>query len=97
MTAKVSDLDIHITDSHKVPKCAFTDVLEGIIRRYPNKAVTNERTVGDMRREWATHNLCYDLHICRSRTASVDLNWPRKWWEKLAYGIVGTIALIFIK
>ena len=55
------------------------------------------RTDGSLRREWATHNLLYALRIKRSKTADCDLEFEQTWYHKLAYGVVGTIALWVIK
>lgn len=50
-----------------------------------------------MCREIATHTLMYNLNIKRDKTKDCDLNYEPKWYENLAYGVIGTIALWVIK
>jgi hypothetical protein len=50
-----------------------------------------------MAREWAAHNLLWDLNIYRSRTKDIDLNYPQKWYVRLGYFILGSFALLVIK
>lgn len=96
MNYTITKGNLHIVDSYKVPKARFEGELAKIKALHPQSDVWL-RSMRSLRREWATHNLCYALHIYRSHTADVDLNYPQKWYAKLTYGIVGTIALIFIK
>ena len=46
--------------------------------------------------EWRVHNLLYDLHYKRERTADVDLDYPQKWYIKLAYTLLSPLYLHFI-
>jgi hypothetical protein len=57
--------------------------------------VRNNRTTRSLLREWAAHKLCYALHIKRSSTESVDLDWPQAWYFRLGYFVIGGLALIF--
>lgn len=93
---KISDSDLQIIDSYTYSKHQFSGCLALIQLKSPDYAVW-ERSKWGMRMEWATHNFCYMLHIKRSSTASVDLNYPRAWWEPIVYGICGLISWIFIK
>lgn len=56
--------------------------------------VRNNRTTRSLLREWAAHKLCYALHIFRSHTEAVDLDWPQPWYMRLAYWLVGGFALL---
>lgn len=93
----VTDNNIHINDSYVYSKNSFDSVFSMLRRKYPKNSVLLNRSDKSLSREWATHNLLWDLHIARSRTASVDLNYPQKWWMKLGYFIIGTFALWVIK
>lgn len=55
------------------------------------------RSTRSLLREWAAHKLLYQLHILRSHTESVDLNYPQRLSVRIAYRIVGGIALIFYR
>lgn len=59
--------------------------------------VKTNRSERNLLREWATHKLLFGLNISRKRTESVDLNHPQTWYVRLAYFIVGNIALIFYR
>lgn len=87
---------LKLFNSYLVSKSDFETELNVI--RYMNPTCPIwQRTIGSLRREWASHNLAYSLGICRKKTADVDLNFEQKWYEKLAYFIVGSIALLVIK
>jgi len=88
--------NLHIVESHTISKRDFAVVFDLLRRWHPNCQAWKRRDAS-LRREWATHNLCYDLHFRRDLTADVDLNYPVTFWVKVGYGIVGTIALILIK
>ena len=93
---RISDNDLQIIDSYNYSKHQFGSILDMIQLESPDYAVWERGKCG-MKLEWATHNFCYMLHIKRSSTASVDLNYPRAWWEPVVYGICGCISWIFIK
>ena len=92
----VTETNIHINDSYQYPKEKFEPILKDIQEEHQDLLVW-ERSMGSMRREWATHNLAYNWGIATERTGSVDLNVPQKWYVKLFYGVVGSIALLLIK
>ena len=79
-----------------VPKAKFSKELNSIRNLHPSCRLWG-RSEGSLRREWATHNLAYSLGINREKTTDCDLEYEQKWYKKLAYGIVGTIALLVIK
>ena len=88
--------NLHIDDSHEIGKRQFRSALCAIEERHPELYVWR-RSEGSLRREWATHNLCYQMGYKRERTKDVDLNYPQKWYVTLAYAVVGTLALLIIK
>ena len=55
------------------------------------------RSTRSLLREWAAHKLLYQLHILRSHTESVDLDYPQRLSVRIVYRIVGGIALIFYR
>ncbi len=93
----VTDNNIHITDSAFLSKHDADVLLYRVTADYPTCSVVVNRSHGSMMREWAAHTLLYKLHILRSHTKDVDLNYPQRWWVSLAYNIFGAIALIFLK
>ena len=87
-------LDIHLSD-----EC--TSIIDSyrIISKKDMKSIlldlqskddlaVNKRSIKSMVREWASHNLLYNLNICINRTKSVDLNYPTKWYSELGYFIL---------
>ena len=87
---------LKLFNSYLVSKSDFETELNVI--RYMNPTCPIwQRTIGSLRREWASHNLAYSLGICWKKTMAVDLEYEPKWYNKLAYGVVGTIALWVIK
>ena len=95
---EISDADLKIIDSYKVSKWHFRKELKEIHNEGDNclSAVWN-RSICGMCLEWAVHNACYFLHIKRSSTKDVDLNYPRTFWEWLGYTFFGAIAWVLIK
>lgn len=87
---------VKIYNSFLVPKDKFESELNVI--RYMNHEcpIWHLRSMGSMKREWATHNLLYNLGIKRERTKDVDLNFSHRWYVNLAYWVAGTIALLVI-
>ena len=96
MEYKVSQNSIKLIDSYLVSKRAFSTELWQIRGKEPSLPLW-ERSERSLHCEWATHNLLYALGMWRSRTKDVDLNFEQKWYMKLAYGVVGTVALWVIK
>ena len=95
-TFTIDSSNLHIEDSCVVPKGWFNYALTTIQNVYPTSDVW-KRSEGSLRREWATHNMLYALGMWKDRTKDVDLNYPQKWYMKVAYNIVGMVALLFIK
>ena len=89
-----TDNNVHIMGSYNVRKRSIEGALLKIEASHFLLLVW-QRSIKSLKREWATHNLCYSLGIARSRTKDVDLNYPNKW--EWLYNIVGTMALWIIK
>lgn len=96
MKYKVYDNRVKLLDSYLIPKEKYGRELRFIRNLHPNIPLWN-RSEASMRREWALHTLVYNLGIKRSKTKDCDLNFEDKWYVKLAYGVVGTIALWVVK
>lgn len=88
--------NIHIVDSYAIPKAHYERSLAQIENEHPECEVF-KRGYPSLKREWATHTLLYDLNIQRERTKDVDLDYPQKWYYRIGYAVIGTIALIFVK
>lgn len=87
--------NINIQDSYKISKVYFSRCLARIEVAHPDCLVWKRKRCS-LKLEWATHNALYDLHLFRSRTQSVDLNYPIKWYMKIVYAVVGCIVYPFI-
>lgn len=88
--------NIHIVDSYKVSKHRFESVLATYTEEQAVE-VKAHRSLFSLKMEWATHNFLYNLGAKRERTKDVDLNYPQKLWEKVAYPILGIFAWLFVK
>ena len=88
---------IKICDSYKVSKKRFDAIIDHLHLNLPLHPIVKNRTRGSIKREWATHNLLYNLHICRTRTKDVDINYPLKTIELFTYNTIGYICLFLIK
>ena len=88
--------NIHIVDSYQVSKWHYRKELKEIKAAVPDIDVW-KRSFFSLYCEWAVHNACYWFHIWREETRSVDLNYPQKWYMRIAYTIFGIIALILTK
>lgn len=93
---KVNSNNIHIEDSHKISKKEFKSILNELRSKYSGNTVLMNRSNSSLIFEWSFHNLLYYFNIQQSRTGSVDLDYPQKWYEKIAYYLVGPISLILI-
>ena len=92
----VTENNIHITDSAFLSERDADGLLYRIAAVYPACPVVINRSHESMMRELAAHTLLYKLHLFRSHTKDVDLNYPQRWWVSLAYNVFGAIALIFL-
>ena len=100
MSYTISKDNIKIKDSWEVPKKKFPRILAQIQLKIEVEHLECEvfnRSYFSLEMEWATHNFLYMLHIARSHTKDVDLNYPQKWYEAIFYFVFGIIGWIFIK
>lgn len=96
MKYKIYGDRVKIYDAYLVPKDRYESELN-VIRYFNPTCRLWKRSVGSIRREWASHVLAYSIGIKRDKTADVDLDYEPKWYQNLAYFVVGTIALWVIK
>jgi hypothetical protein len=97
MVFYISSNNIQIKDSYTLSKKEFEDTINNVKQLYPNNLVCINRSNFSIKMEIATHNLCYNLGIARSRTKDVDINYPLSKLEKITYTVVGPLAWLFIK
>jgi hypothetical protein len=89
----VSENNVNIKNSFKVKsKRDMYKIIKQIKCKYPENNISK---ISDfiLVQEWATHNLCYSLNIYRERTKDVDLDYNKKWYYKIAYGIIGFLYI----
>lgn len=90
----VSNNNIHIDNSYKIKsKESMLNVLNDIYNKYYSDVF--KRPMDSLLNEWGVHNLFYNLHLFRSHTRDVDLNYPQKKWLSICYDIVGFVYFIF--
>jgi len=89
--------NIHIDQSSKMSRDQFLAALAAADHTQDYLIVTSHRSECSLLCEWAAHKLLYQLHILRSHTESVDLNYPQKWYEVLGYAVVGGFVLLFYR
>ena len=94
MTYIISDNSLQICDSYSYSKDDMISSLSLIKDRYPNSGIW-QRSMSSLRAEWIVHNACYCLHILRSHTADVDLNYPNR--VAWLYRLLAPLASIIIK
>lgn len=94
MLYSISKNNLHIINSYDYRKEEMLDVLLKTFCRHVDSKVWT-RTLSSLKDEWCVHNALYRLHILRSRTADVDLNYPcRAEW---LYNLLAPIARLIIK
>ena len=93
MTYIISDNCLQICDSYRYSKHDMISSLNLIKARYPNSDIW-QRSMSSLRAEWIVHNALYRLHIMRSHTCDVDLNYPNRFtW---AYALLAPLARLII-
>ena len=96
MKYKIHGDRVKLFNSYAVPKSKFKYELDKIRYLHPTCRLW-KRSDMSLINEWRSHNLAYKLGIKRDKTADCDLNYEQKWYERIAYFLVGTIAFLFIK
>ena len=94
MTYIISDNSLQISDSCRYSKHDMISSLSLIKERYPHSDIW-QRSMSSLRAEWIVHNACYRLHILRSHTADVDLNYPNR--VEWLYRLLAPLASLIIK
>ena len=94
MTYIISDNNLQIRDSYLYSKRDMVSSLNLIKERYPHSDIW-QRSMSSLRAEWIVHNACYRLHILRSHTADVDLNYPNR--IEWLYRLLAPLASLIIK
>ena len=94
MTYIISDNCLQIRDSYLYSKDDMISSLNLIKERYPNSGIW-QRSMRSLRAEWIVHNAYYRLHILRSHTADVDLNYPNR--VEWLYRLLAPLASLIIK
>ena len=94
MTYIISDNSLQISDSYLYSKHDMISSLNLIKARYPHSDIW-QRRMSSLRAEWIVHNACYRLHILRSHTADVDLNYPNR--IEWLYRLLAPFASLIIK
>ena len=97
MLINVSKNNIHIEDSYKVNKREDMQMILNDIRAKHSLEESDvlKRTDKFLINEWCVHNLFYNLHLFRSHTKDVDLNYPQSKIIEIAYSVVYFIVSIF--
>ena len=88
--------NINIQNSYRVKTIHDMKKVLYAIRDKNLSRIVYIRSNFSMINEWRVHNLLYDLHYKRERTADVDLDYPQKWYIKLAYTLLSPLYLHFI-
>ena len=89
--------NLHIADSYQIPGRDFKEILTDIKQSNPDAFLFKVRGICGMCLEWATHNFFYKIGFQRERTQDVDLDYPQKWYYRIAYPIIGTVVWLFIR
>ncbi len=83
-----------IFSSYKYAKVIMVAVLQEI--RCENRdSLVWKRTMKSLYDEWCVHNACYKLHILRSHTAYMELNYPNRF--EWAYRLAAPVARLLIR
>lgn len=90
MLVNVSKNNIHIEDSYKVNTREDIQMILNDIRAKHSLEECDvlKRTDKSLINEWCAHNLFYNLHLFRSHTKDVDLNYPQSKITEIVYSIV---------
>ena len=89
---------LHIRDSHRIlTRKEMEQVLDRIRTEHPDKCSVMNRTNKNLVNEWATHNLCYNLHILRRHTGHADFEYPQPLYFRVAYWVVGPVYFFLQK
>lgn len=85
--------NVHIPNSYRYNRKEVVEFLDDAKPKHPSCLPLQKRSRRSLLREWAAHKAAYLLDFKRERTASVDLNYPQRWWVKVIYFVCGEVAL----
>ncbi len=94
MIYTITDDNLHIVNSYAYTKAEMPQALELAQRKTPTSKVW-QRNFESLLAEWMVHNALYRLHLFRSHTADVDLNYPQRY--DLVYRALMPLAELIIK
>ena len=86
--------NVHIPNSYRYCRKEVENFVKDAKPKHPSCQPLQKRSKRSLLREWAAHKLAYLVDFKRERTASVDLNYPQRWWVKVLYFVVGGFGLI---
>lgn len=97
MLINVSKNNIHIEDSYEVNTKEDMQIVLTDIRANHSLEESDvlKRTDSSLIKEWRVHNVLYNLHLFRTHTKDVDLNYPQSKITEIAYSIAYFIVSIF--
>lgn len=94
MLYSITSNNLHIINSYDYRKDEMLSSLFKIYCRHTDSQVW-QRSMTSLENEWCVHNALYRLHLLRSHTADVDLNYPcRIEW---LYDLLAPLARLIIK
>lgn len=94
MLYSITPNNLHIINSYDYRQDEMLAVLFKICYLHADSKVWT-RTFASLENEWCVHNALYRLHLLRSHTADVDLNYPcRAEW---LYNLLAPLARLIIK
>lgn len=97
MLINVSKNNIHIENSCEVNTREDMQMVLNDIRANHSLEESDvlKRTDSSLIKEWRVHNVLYNLHLFRTHTKDVDLNYPQSKTIEIAYSIAYFIVSIF--
>ena len=96
MKYKILSNRVKLIDSYLISKKKMGRELQSIRNLHPSCGLW-QRSESSLKREWLAHNLAYALGIRRGKTKDCDLKYEQKWYLRIIYEVIGTIALLFVK
>ena len=97
MLIKVFKNNIHIENSCEVNTREDMQMVLNDIRANHSLEESDvlKRTDKSLIKEWHVHNVLYNLHLFRTHTKDVDLNYPQSKIIEIAYSVAYFIVSIF--
>lgn len=89
LQARLTEANTHIDDSVRIRR--RKDIAAYLIKlreESPSDMAINHRSLHSLVCEWRAHNFFYDLHVFRSRTKDVDLEYPKHWLREIFCRVV---------